>query len=85
MCIRTATNEKITVLFNMTVATLAAVVLGFLLKICGLPCCITCGVVAVSAVLTEHHLTVNPSFLLKYITLPIKEEKNEKKKTNKKK
>ena len=88
MCMRTFTNKQITVLFNMGVSIFAAVLMGILLhRILGLPCWLSCGAVATTAVLTEYFLTVYPLFVLKYITLPVKkeEEKTEsKKKCNKK-
>lgn len=79
MCIRTTTNKQITVLFNMGVSIFAAVLMGILLhRILGLPCWLSCGAVATTAVLTEYFLTVYPLFILKYITLPVKEEEKSK-------
>ena len=83
MCIRTAANEKITIAFNMGVSTLIAVFIGIFLRVIGLPCWFTCGAVAVSAVVSEHFLTLHPSFVLKYITFPIKEQKSAKKSAKK--
>lgn len=85
MC-RIRTNQKITTLFNMIVAVLASMLVGTILSAIIPEKWFVMGCVSVTAVLTEHYLTVNPSFLLKYITLPVEEEKkNVKKKTNKKK
>lgn len=79
MCMRTFTNKQITVLFNMGVSIFAAVLMGILLhRILGLPCWLSCGGVATTAVLTEYFLTVYPLFILKYITLPVKEEEKSK-------
>lgn len=79
MCMRTFTNKQITVLFNMGVSIFAAVLMGILLhRILGLPCWLSCGAVATTAVLTEYFLTIYPLFILKYITLPVKEDKNSK-------
>ena len=79
MCIRTIANEKITIAFNMGVSTLVAVFMGIFLRIIGLPCWLVCGSVAAAAVVCEHFLTLHPSFVLKYITFPIKEQKAKKK------
>lgn len=58
----------------MMIATLIAVLAGAILGLFSLPCWLISGVVAVTAVLTEHYLTVYPLAILKYITLPIKED-----------
>lgn len=80
MCMRTFTNKQITVLFNMGVSIFAAVLMGILLhRILGLPCWLSCGAVATTAVLTEYFLTIYPLFILKYITLPVKEEEEKSK------
>ena len=85
MCIRATTNKQITTAFNMGVSTLAAVLMGILLhRILGLPCWLVCGSVAATAVITEHFLTMHPLFILKYITLPVKEEETKKGKKCKK-
>jgi len=85
MCVRTITNKQITTLFNMGISIFAGMLMGILLhRILGLPCWLSCGAVATTAVITEYFLTVYPLFILKYITLPVKEEKIEgKKKCNK--
>lgn len=74
MCCRRTTNRRIISLFNMVMATLTAVLAGAILGLFGLPCWLISGVVAVTAVLTEHYLTLYPLAILKYITLPIKED-----------
>lgn len=74
MCCRRTTNRRIISLFNMMIATLIAVLAGAILGLFSLPCWLISGVVAVTAVLTEHYLTVCPLAVLKYITLPIKED-----------
>ena len=79
MCIRATANEKITIAFNMGVSTLIAMFIGIFLRVIGLPCWFTCGAVAVSAVISEHFLTLYPAFVLKYITFTIKEQKTTKK------
>lgn len=73
MCMRSFANTKITTAFNMAVSTLAAAIIGIILRVVGLPCWLVCGSVAATAVITEHFLTIYPLFILKYITFPIKE------------
>lgn len=75
MC-KQLTNKRITTILNMGVSTVAAVFIGILLRILGLPCWLVCGSVAVTAVIAEHFLTIYPLFVLKYITLS--EEKGKK-------
>lgn len=75
MCIRTTTNEKITVVFNMAVATILSVFIGIFLRIIGFPCWFVCGSIAAIAVVAEHYLTIHPLSVLKYITFPVKEQK----------
>jgi hypothetical protein len=65
----------------MAVSCIAAMFMGILLRILGLPCWLVCGSVAATAVVAEHYLTLHPLFVLKYITLP--EEKEDKKKCKK--
>lgn len=77
MC-RQLTNKRIATIFNMGVACVAAMFMGILLRILGLPCWLVCGSVAATAVIAEHFLTVYPLFVLKYITLP-EEPESEKK------
>jgi len=76
MCIRATTNKQITTIFNMGISCVAAMFMGILLRIIGLPCWLVCGSVAATAVIAEHFLTIYPLFVLKYITLP--EEKGKK-------
>lgn len=71
MC-RKRTNKRITTIFNMGVSCIAAMFMGILLKLLGLPCWLVCGSVATTAVITEHFLTIHPLFILNYITLPEK-------------
>ena len=78
MC-RHLTNKRITTVFNMGVSCVAAMFMGILLKLLGLPCWLVCGSVAATAVITEHFLTVYPLFILKYITLPEDNDKGKKK------
>ena len=78
MC-RHLTNKRITTVFNMGVSCVAAMFMGILLKLLGLPCWLVCGSVAATAVITEHFLTVYPLFILKYITLPENNDKGKKK------
>lgn len=75
MCVRTAANEKITVAFNMMVATILSVFIGIFLRVIGFPCWFVCGSIAVIAVVAEHYLTIHPLSVLKYITFPVKEQK----------
>lgn len=76
---RHLTNKRITTVFNMGVSCVAAMFMGILLKLLGLPCWLVCGSVAATAVITEHFLTVYPLFILKYITLPENDDKGKKK------
>lgn len=73
MC-RKKTNKRIVTVFNMIVAIIISVLFGFLLQIIGIPTIIVAGFVSVISVITEHFLTLYPLFIIKYITLPIKEE-----------
>ena len=72
MCIRATANKQITTFVNMGISIVAAMFIGILLRILGLPCWLICGSVAVAAVIIEHFLTIYPLFILKYITLPEK-------------
>lgn len=82
MC-RHLTDERITTIFNMGVSCVAAMFMGILLKLLGLPCWLVCGSVATTAVITEHFLTIYPLFILKYITLPEDKKEDKKKCKNK--
>lgn len=73
MC-RHTTNKRITIIFNMAVSIVVAMITGIFLRILGLPCWLVCGSVATTAVVVEHFLTLYPLFILKYITLPEKKE-----------
>ena len=74
MC-RIKTNQRITTLFNIAVAVFTSMLVGTILSAIIPEKWFVMGCVSVSAVITEHYLTFNPSFILKYITLPVKEDK----------
>ena len=63
----------------MFISVIFSMIVGVILrKICSCEWLVL-GSVAVCAVLTEHFLTLHPSCVLKYITLPVsKGEKDEK-------
>ena len=71
------TNEQITTVINMGMSIVAAMFIGILLRILGLPCWLVCGSVAVASVIIEHFLTIYPLFVLKYIR-KVSEEKGKK-------